>query len=85
MLTLTGSAGTLRWAYHQAADVGAWSLTSDASGGDLHGAIVRANDSVLARADTLIFYARGVRWPIISWTIEGTRLSARVVPPAEAE
>lgn len=82
-LTVTGVAGSLRWGYHQAASLSAWTVTRTPDGWSLTATVVHA-DAFRLTQRPLVFVAptqAGVwRWPLVAWVITGASLEATLGP-----
>jgi hypothetical protein len=74
-ITLRGAAGEVRWAYHLAASLGAWTLES----GRLSAEITAQDSFRISQAPLAFVVARANgawRWPIRSMDIVGSTLTA---------
>lgn len=83
-VTLNGADGSLRWGYHHAAALGAYTVTKiDALSWSLT-ATVLSSDAFRVSRRPLVFVApheKGSwKWPIVSLQIEGAQLSAVLGP-----
>ena len=83
-LTMTGPDGAIRWGYHTAATVGAWTFTADATGGNLTAQVVTADDFKLSQQE-LTFRCNRQKgpawvWPVQSLSVAGGTLTARLGP-----
>jgi hypothetical protein len=77
-IALRGSAGEVRWSYHRAASLGAWTLE-----GSQLSAAVTEQDALRLSQQPLTFVVarpngRAWSWPINSVRVEGTTLYADV-------
>lgn len=83
-VTVSGAKGSIKWAYHEAATLGAWTVTTVEGTRTLSAAIVSSNASRVSQRP-LVFvvpHATGVwRWPIVGeLQIQGAQLSAVLGP-----
>jgi len=81
-IAIHGQAGEVRWGYHPAATLAAWTITMDPLGGDLTGEVVSA-DALRTSQPSLTFEvvrqnAPSWSWPVLSLHIADGRLSARL-------
>ncbi len=84
-MTLTGPAATVRWVYHQAADLGAWTITDAENGTALSvTAVVKSSDAYRLAQRPVVFVVprpTGVwRFPILELQIAGATLTASLGP-----
>lgn len=78
--TLTGVAGELRWSYLPAATLGAWTLTSGATGRTLTAAILTSDAYRITQAPLHFRFGRRT-WPVIEVHVtDDGRLTARLGP-----
>lgn len=85
-LIVTGVRASVRWGYHAAATVTAWTVTRDDSGWVLTATLV-TSDAFRLSQQPLTFeapHAHGVwTWPIQTLQIAGAALQARLGPKQE--
>ena len=83
-LTIHGPEGVVRWVYHSAATLGAWTLTVTPAGGDLTATVVSADDFKLSQQGLTFRWSRqngsAWVWPIQSLHVADVTLTARVGP-----
>ena len=87
-LTLTGDAAIIRWQYHVAAQVTAWTLTPGDGGLTLSGSLGVANHYRLSQRPLVFVLAQAGtthRWPIQELQITGVSLSATLGPKESAD
>lgn len=79
--SLTGAGGSIKWAYHVAAELGEWTLISGATGRVLSAAVT-SSDAFRVTQAPLRFTVpmRRWAWPIESLQIVDGRLTARLGP-----
>ncbi len=79
-LTMKGSAAELRWAYHRAAELSSWALSSD---GTLT-AQIKTHDAFKVSQRPLMFVVQvksgSWKWDVTTLQISGTTLTASVIP-----
>jgi len=79
---IAGPSGVLRWGYSDVASVGAWTLVTDQTGGDLSAAIRSTDDFGLDQTPLVFVVPRPTGlpwiWPVVSITVAGDALTARV-------
>lgn len=85
-LTLRGAEGAIAWGYHTAAVVTAWTITKAGRSGAwaLSATIARADPFKLRQPDLKFTAPRAggfFCWPVLSVTVEATRLAATLGPP----
>ena len=82
-LTVAGVEGELRWSYHRAAVLGAWSIVRDPAGRVLT-AIVVSQDTYRVSQRPLVFVAphgtHAWTWPIETLQLSDGTLTARLGP-----
>ena len=83
-VTVTGVQGSVRWGYHRAVELGAYTVTRDEQGAwSLSGHVVSA-DTVRASQSPLVFVAPhqdgSWRWPILDLQLADGALTARLGP-----
>lgn len=82
--TVRGVEGALRWGYHAAGALGAWTVTKGDDGAWSLSATVVSLDTFKAAQRPLSFvatHATGAwRWPIETLEIQGAALTARLGP-----
>lgn len=80
-----GWSGCLRWGYTEAASLGAWTLSADASGSGQLTATIRTVDHFRVTQSPLVFVAPRPagewRWPVESLTIQGSDVTATLGLP----
>lgn len=83
-MTVTGVEGSLRYGYHTAGTLGAWTVTRADSVWTLSASLVKT-DAFRVSQRPLVFvapHAHGAwRWPIQSLQITGASLTAVLSPP----
>lgn len=83
-MTLKGVDGSIAWAWHQAALLGAWTITAHGAGGNLTAAVKSSDDYRLGQPNLKFCVVRpsGVRWiwPVLSHHIAGGTLHASLGP-----
>jgi len=83
-VTVTGVEGMLRWGYHPAGTLGAWTVARDGTSWTLTAAVVTKNAFRVSQRPLAfeVRHATGVwRWPIQSLQIAGASLTAVLGPP----
>jgi hypothetical protein len=79
-VTLRGAAADVRWSYHRAAALGAWTFVADATGGGTVTATVLSHDAFKVSQRPLTFVvprsSGDWRWAITTLQIDGTSLTA---------
>lgn len=83
-VTVTGAQGLLKWSYHEAASLGAWTVTTVEGKRTLSASIVQSNASRVSQRP-LVFvvpHATGAwRWPIVGeLQMSGASLTATLGP-----
>lgn len=85
-IVFKGPAATLKWAYHEAASLGSWTIVSDQSGGGTLTATVIQMDALRVAQQPLTFVvqrpgAQTWRWLVqVPLQITGTSLTATLRP-----
>jgi len=83
-VTVTGAAGALRWGYHVASTLGAWTVTTSDEGGLVLSAQVQELNAFRIGKRPLVFVVattKGVwRWPVTAVQVAGTTLTASLGP-----
>lgn len=83
-VTLTGDVGSLRWGYHIAASLRAWTILRTESGTVQLTATFVTQDAIRLSQQPLVFVAshpKGTwRWPILALQIMGGSLTASLGP-----
>jgi hypothetical protein len=84
-IALKGLAGEVRWSYHRAASLGAWTLE-----GTHLSASVREADTLRLSQHPLMFVVprpngRAWSWPLASVRVEGTTLHAELINEERSE
>ncbi len=74
-----GASGVVRWGYHPAATLGAWTITASPDRVLLLTAAVQASDALRIAQRPLTFAAliagRTLTWPLVSVSISGSQLT----------
>lgn len=82
-LTVKGMDGSIRWAYHTAALIRAWTIEHGDQGYTLSATVVKSDIFRISQRP-LVFIAphvKGVwRWPVIELQISGASLTAKLGP-----
>ena len=88
-MELKGMAAEVRWAYHRAAELGAWTLESDAQGGGTLSAQIKSHDAFKVSQRPLTFVvpvkSGSWRWEVTTLQITGSSLTATVIPEGSAD
>lgn len=83
-VTITGAVATLRWAYHQAAELRTWTVTKGEAGSFALSASVVSHDAFRVTQRPLVFVVQTAngpwRFPVLSLQIEGVTLTASLGP-----
>lgn len=80
-IRITGKTGVIRWGFHPAATVGAWTIQNDAAGVALTAAVDTVDPFRLTQAPLTFQAAVGAgtwRWPVESVTVLDGTLTARL-------
>lgn len=80
----SGPTGQIKWGYHRAATVAAWTWTT---GGDLRATVTEADAFLLQQAPLTFVVPRPAgawRWPVITLEVTGAMLYARLGPQEES-
>lgn len=83
--TLRGLQAELRWGYSSVASVGAWTMVTDLTGGDVTGTVVQSDEFGVSQAPLRFVVPRPMGlswvWPVETLTLAGDVLTARVGLP----
>lgn len=86
-IEITGAAGQIKWGYQVVAEIANWSVSADATGGDLTGTVGSPCDEFGVTQQPLRFVVPRPKveweWPIESLQIVDGRAYARLGPPKE--
>lgn len=83
-LTVRGVAGELRWGYHLAGTVGAWTVTKEPTHWTLSATVDQIDDFTVSQRPLkfVATHAQGAwKWPIDTLEIQGASLVGTLGPP----
>ena len=86
-IEISGVNGEIKWGYVLAAEVGTWSISVDATGGELTGTVSSPPNEFAASQQPLRFVAERPKvtweWPIQTLQVIDGRVTARLGPIKE--
>ena len=82
--TIQGTSGVIKWAWHDAATLGAWTLTTRDTGGDLTATVTSSDDYTLTQPALTFCVTRqnGItwKWPVNTLFIADGTMHASLGP-----
>lgn len=83
-ISIRGAAGEVRWSYHRAASLGAWTLTPGSAASTLTASVVSLDTFKVSQQPLTFVVPRPTgrvwRWPVLSLQISGTEMTATLGP-----
>lgn len=79
-LRVKGAAAELRWGYHRAATLGAWSVGGTPGAWTFTATVVEADTFRVSQRPLKVVTPNGWHWPVFTLQMTGTSLTAVVGP-----
>jgi len=80
VLAIRGASAELRWGYHKAARLGAWTVAGTAGAWTFTAAIVEHDAFKVSQRPLLVVTPNGWRWVVHTLQITGGALTASILP-----